>query len=90
MSYSFGVTASSKEEARKKVAAEMDKVVAGQPIHAKDRAGACAAVDAFIDALKHDTSKDITLSVSGSVYYSGEDVLGGNLSVSYGQAERNA
>lgn len=67
MSYGFKVRASTKVEAKSKVAAEFDKVVAGQACHARDRAQAEAAAAAFIDLLDDDESKDVSVGVNGWV-----------------------
>lgn len=75
MSYSFSGRGATKAEVMEKVAAELDKVVAGQPIHAADRAQAQAAAQAFLDVLPDaNGEQDIYVSVSGSVGWSG--VLG--------------
>lgn len=71
MSYSFSVRAANKVEAKQKVADEMAKVVASQPCHAHDQAQAVAAVEAFIDCLPDDDSKDVMASVSGSLGWLG-------------------
>ena len=76
MSYSFGLRGRTKADVLAKVAIEFDKVVAGQKIHAKDAPDAQAAVTALLSLLPDpaDESKEISLSVSGSV--SGEYVDG--------------
>jgi hypothetical protein len=72
MSYSFSARGATKQEAKDAAAAEFDKVVASQPIHAVDRAPALAAVGAFVDMLA-DSPKAIYVSVSGSLGWQGED-----------------
>lgn len=67
MSYSFSVRAATKAEAKSKVAEELAKVVQAQPIHAADQAQAQAAADAFIDLISDDETKDLQVSVYGSV-----------------------
>ncbi len=68
MSYSFNVRAADKAGARAAVAAELDKVVAQQPIHAADRAQAAAAVDAFLDLIGDPgEGQEVSVSVNGSV-----------------------
>ena len=67
MSYSFIVRAKDKVEARAMVAAEFEKVVQSQPIHAADRAQALAAVGAFLDLLVDDDSMNVQVNVHGSV-----------------------
>ncbi len=51
MSYSFSVRGATKAEAMEKVNAEMDKVVAGQPIHSADRFQAVEAAEKFVYAV---------------------------------------
>ncbi len=67
MSYSFTFQAADKAQAKEKAAAEFDKVVSSQPLHARDRDPVLAAVSAFVDLIADDESKDIYVSVSGSV-----------------------
>ena len=66
MSYSFNVRAATKDEVRKNVGAEMDKVVASQPVHAADAKLAHDTVSSFIDLLRDDDTQDISVSVHGS------------------------
>ncbi len=73
MSYSFGVRAASKAEAKLKIAAELDKVVASQSIHSRDRDPALAAASAFVDVLKDSDELDVNVSVHGSVSWNGLD-----------------
>lgn len=70
MSYSFTVRAATKEEAKAKVAADLDKVVAAEPDHANDRAQAQATADAMIDLLTDDESRDVVVSVNGWLTWS--------------------
>lgn len=67
MSYSFTVRAATKAEAKSKVADELAKVVEAQPVHAEDRPEAQAAADAFIDLIKEDETKELQVSVNGSL-----------------------
>jgi hypothetical protein len=71
MSYSFNLRAATKADAKARVAAELAKVVQGQPIHEADRAQAQAAADAFIDVLPDDPSQDVSVNMSGSVGWTG-------------------
>lgn len=71
MSYSFGVRGATKTDAIAKVAAELDKVVTSQPIHSTDRAQAQAAAEAFINVIPDDETKDVYVSVRGSVGWQG-------------------
>lgn len=87
MSYYINFTASSKEEAKARAAAEFDTVVASQPPHAKDRPQALAAAGAFIDLLADDTTNDIQVTLAGSVSFQGAydntnpDLTAANVSV---------
>ena len=63
MSYSFAVSASTKDEAKQKVADEFAKVIENQPSHAADKDSAVAAAGAFIDLLT-DVPADHHISVS--------------------------
>lgn len=67
MSYSFDFTVSTKEEAKARVASELDQVISTQPVHAKDRDAALATAVAFIDLLNDDDTKDVRVNVHGSV-----------------------
>lgn len=67
MSYSFNVRAASKALAKVAVAAEFDKVVAIQPVHAQDRAQAIGNANAIIDLLVDDDTQDISVNCYGSV-----------------------
>jgi hypothetical protein len=72
MSYSFSVRGATKAEVTAKVSAELDKVVATQPIHSADRAQAQAAAEAFVAIVPDNADgKDFYVSVSGSVGWSG-------------------
>lgn len=67
MSYSFSVRGSTKAEVKEKITAELARVVEGQPTHKADQAQAQAAADSFIDILAIDDSKDISVSMNGSL-----------------------
>lgn len=70
MSYSFSKRASTKAILMGLVIAELDNVVAAQPVHAADRAQAQAATEAFLDIVPDaDETQDYYVSVSGSVAY---------------------
>lgn len=79
MSYSFNIRAATKAAAKAMVAAELDKVVNSQAVHARDRDQAQAAADAFIDTLDEDDSKDVTVAISG--YLSGQWMPDGGLQI---------
>lgn len=67
MSFSFSIRAASKAAAKAAVAVELDKVVASQVVHERDRAQAQASADAYIDVLDDDDTKDVAIYVSGSL-----------------------
>lgn len=71
MSYSFNVIAGTKAEAKAKVAAKLAEVVAQQPIHALERDQAQATADAFIDLAPDRPEMDLSVSLHGSVGWSG-------------------
>jgi len=76
MTYSFNVRAADKAAARAAVAAELDKVVEAQPIHAADRAQAAAAADAFLDLIGDPgEGQEVSVSVCGSVSRYGSEAL---------------
>lgn len=86
MSYSFSVTATSKAEAKEKIAGQFDTILASQPVHAADRASAQAAAEAFVDVLKEPAGdEEITIGVSGYVSWRAEgEFTGANVGVSAG------
>lgn len=78
MSYSFSVTAASKDEAGVKVEAELAKVVELQPPHAADRQAAQDAAEAFIGLVREPGEGEcITVSVCGSLTWQTDDVFTG-------------
>lgn len=81
MSYSFAISAASKAEAKASVAVEFDKVVASQPIHARDKAAALVNAGAVIDLLADDAPGDgfvIGVSLDGYVGWRGEALADGS------------
>lgn len=89
MSYSFIVRGSSKDDAKAKLADELAKVVASQPVHAADQAAAQAAAEGMVDVLP-DTDEDIQVSVNGSCYANGDGLIGASVSVNVHRASRNS
>lgn len=67
MSYSFSVIAHNKSLARLKVAEELAKAVISQPSHGHDSHAAQSAANAFIELLPNDETKDVYVTVSGSL-----------------------
>lgn len=75
MSYSFNVRASTKAEAKSKIAAELEKIAVSQPSHAADRAQAQAAAEAFVDVLAEDADRDVQVAVNGWLSWSESGVF---------------
>lgn len=71
MSYSFSIQKATKAEAKAAVESQMAEVVQNQPTHVHDQLGACASAAAFIDLLADDESKDVVVSVHGSLGWRG-------------------
>ena len=75
MSYSFSVTAATKDAAGVAVEAELAKVVENQPSHAADRQAAQDAAEAFIDLLRDPGEGEcVGVSMSGSLIWQTGDV----------------
>lgn len=87
MSYSFNTRSKSKAEARVAVSAAFDKVVDGQPVHAKDRVQAQAAAFSYIDLLA-DEDRDVIANVYGSITYTDDGIRSVNVNVSVQNATR--
>jgi hypothetical protein len=83
MSYSLTIRAASKEAAKQAVAERFDaEVAARQLIHKRDRDQAVAAAGAFIDLLEDDETKDVSVSMHGSLSWAdGERITGASVSV---------
>jgi hypothetical protein len=78
MSYSFSITADTKDKAGVKVEAELAKVVNGQPSHESDRQAAQDAAERFIDVLRDlREGEHIGLSMSGSLSWQETGVFTG-------------
>jgi hypothetical protein len=87
MSYSFQVTAASKAAAIEAATAEMANVTKTQPVHERDAGPALAATEAFVGQLADDDARDVRISVSGALGWSGESgpdmtIISSNVSVS--------
>lgn len=70
MSYSFSITASTKDEAEEKVAKEFEAILAIQPYHAKDMAHALENAYAAISLMRDDDTQDIRVECWGSLMWS--------------------
>jgi hypothetical protein len=75
MSYSFGVQAPTKKEAEEKVSHELVKVIESQSMHKKDADQAANAAFSMIALLREDETKDIYVSVSGSIGWEADESL---------------
>jgi len=73
MSYSFNVRGANKAEAKAAVAAKFAEIVQQQPIHARDAAAVQANADNAIDLLNDDDTRDISVSVNGSLSWFNAD-----------------
>lgn len=71
MSYSFSVKGATKALAAEAVAKGLAAVVASQPVHKQDESQAFGAAELAMEALPDDPSKDISISLSGSLSWSG-------------------
>ena len=67
MSYSFSVRAASKAEAKTLVKEKFLQACASQACHERDKVQALAVADSFIDLLTDDDSKDVGVSMNGSL-----------------------
>lgn len=76
MSYSLNARGTSKAETKRQVAERLAAVLNGQPEHKADVPAVQAAVEAFIDGLADDDTKDIIVEVHGSVGWQGRTDVG--------------
>lgn len=67
MSFSFNVTAKSKDDAKAQVAEQMRAVASSQVSHVKDEAAINATVSSYLDMLDTIDGHTISVSVSGSI-----------------------
>ena len=68
MSYSFSVTADTKEDATRQIREQFDNVVASQPSHAADKEAAIVAGQTFVRLLTEPSTDDeIYVSMYGSL-----------------------
>lgn len=88
MSYSFTVRGSTRAEVRFLVAAELDKVVEAQPVHAADRVAAEEVANTFISLVPEDADKDFVVSMHGSVCTVDGKLTSVGVGVSASQATR--
>lgn len=89
MSYSFTIRALTKAAAAAAVTEKMAEVAAAQQCHKRDEQQAVATAHAFIDLLDEDETREVSVSMSGSIAgnWQGSDVTsvsGANVSISAG------
>jgi hypothetical protein len=85
MSYSFSVTADTKQEATHKIREKFDEVVLAQPSHVADREAAVVAAQTLVRLLADPKEgEEIAVSMNGSVgwkYDSPEEFLHANVTI---------
>lgn len=69
MSYSYSVSADTKEDAKKSIRAKLAGALASQPEHAADIPAVQDLCDSLIDALQDDPGMRVHITASGSVSY---------------------
>lgn len=73
MSFSFAASGKAKDEVLSNVSAQMDQVVTNQPHHTHDKDAVVQCVGAYIDLLNVKDGDTISVSVSGSLGWTGKD-----------------
>jgi hypothetical protein len=93
MSYSISARGDTKDAALKSVHDQLHNMVGQQPIHSKDLDHAIRAARSMVDVLDDDDTKDVRVSVSGSLAWNGkegyEKITSANVSVSAGLWDKN-
>lgn len=89
MSYSFNFAAPSRQEAMDRAGEAFDRIVNAQPLHAKDRKQALAALDAMVKLVPEPKSGQVVnVTMSGSLTWRGAqeaaDIIGAGVSVHAG------
>ncbi len=87
MSYSFKVTAKSKQGLKEAAVVEIAKVVAQQPVHAKDNLAMIKTCNAFTDYIEKELEdgESYTLSANGYLsWVTDGGITGASISVSTG------
>ena len=93
MSYSFNVTRATTSDLALALNEEFDKVVASQPVHQADIVHAEAAAKSLLDLMADDPARDLSASVSGSIWKTdaGVQSLGLSINLSFvARAEKPA
>lgn len=93
MSYSFSIRAATKAAAIEQVAAQLAKWAQEQPAHQADKDQAQKAAELFIGLLPDDDTKDVSVTMCGSVtgQWAGlelQQLTGASVSVSAGLSTR--
>lgn len=73
MSYSFSARGATREAVLKSVAEKLDEVLVAQPMHKADRDQAYNAVEWYLHIVPESADKDYSVSVNGSIGWTGED-----------------
>lgn len=89
MSYSVNVTKPTKAELETAIGHEFLNVLSSQPAHASDIGQALAATKSLIGLMRDDPARDLSASVSGSIWKKDDGVENVSLSVALSYAERS-
>ena len=81
MSYSFSVRAESKAAACAMVADKLREVLASQPVHEADQGQALGTAETFIGLLETDETKDVAVSMNGSIWKADTGVRSASVTV---------
>lgn len=73
MSFSFSVSGKNKAEVKDAASVELDKIVQMQPHHMHDKDAVYTAIDEYCDLLDVNDGDTISVSVSGSLGWTGKD-----------------
>ena len=90
MSYSLSVQRATKAELEIAVRDELSKVPEAQPVHAADIDQAFNAAKLLLDLMQDDPARDLSCSVSGSIWKEEAGIQSVSLSVSIAFQERKA
>jgi hypothetical protein len=74
MSYSFSVSGKDKAEALEKITQALETTVQAQPVHSGDIAEAQATAEAFVGLLADDDTRNVAVSMSGSIWQNEQGV----------------
>ena len=88
MSYSFNVKAATKGELGVKIQKELADVATSQPVHAADTGQALTAAWSIFSLLQDDPTRDVTASMSGSIWQNEAGFQQVSLNLNFGFATR--